>query len=299
MGPAPTACVPLAATSTNVMKTVLYSGSEELKGLALRRDDLFAADATGIVRLAEGTASLERVTTAEVDEVMAADLRLYWVEAGSLFRVDYDAMGEAPELVASGLQTPATLLRHDETNVFYAHAATSSVWRQPIDGSAGVQLVTGASVKDMHVQGGSVFFAAGKAITSIEIESGEDTEIVAAAPRAVLDIDTDGVTLVWSDGVEVFATDVEDRAMPIALTQAGPSATGTGQSRITHLALFGSAIYFADAAGNVGTARLAGASCSLLHAGMGQVRGLAVLDEHTLFANVRVGESSELWAIMH
>jgi len=87
--------------------------------------------------------------------------------------------------------------------------------------------------------------------------------------------------------------------MSVALTQAGPSATGTGQSRITHLALYGTAIYFADAAGNIGTAGLSGATCSLLHTGMGEVRGLVVLDEHKLFVNVRVGESSELWAIMH
>jgi hypothetical protein len=299
MGPAPTACVPMAAATTTVMKMVLHTGSEELMGLALRREDLFAADAMGIVRLAEGTTSLARVTMTQVDEVMAADLRLYWVDASSLFRVDYDAMAEAPELVASGLQAPATLLRHDETNVFYAHASTSSVWRQPIDGTAGAQLVTGASVKDLHVQGGSVFYAAGQAIKSVEIESGEVTDIVTAAPRAVLDIDTNGIELVWSDGVEVFTTDIEDQAMSVALTQAGPSATGSGQSRITHLALHGTAIYFADAAGNIGTAGLSGATCSLLHTGMGEVRGLAVLDEHKLFVNVRVGESSELWAIMH
>jgi hypothetical protein len=253
----------------------------------------------GIVRLSAGSTTLARVTNAEVDEVMAADLRLYWVEAGSLYRVDYDAMGGMPELVASGLRTPATLLRHDENNVFYAHAGTSSVWRQPIDGSAGAQLVAGASVKDLHVQGGSVFYAAGSQIKSAEIESGEVTDIVTAAPRAVLDIDTNGTELVWSDGVEVFAADIDDPEMETPLTQAGPSATGTGQSRITHLALFGSAIYFADAAGNVGTAALSGATCSLLHTGVGEVRGLSVLDEHKLFINVRVGESSELWAIMH
>lgn len=298
-GPTPTACVPMAAATTTVMKTVLYSGSEDLKGLALRREDLFAADALGIVRLTEGATALARVTTAEVVELMAADLRMYWVDASSLYRVDFDAMGEEPELVASGLQTPATLLRHDEENVFYAHVSSSSVWRQPIDGSAGAQLVAGVSVKDLHVQGGSVFYAAGQAIRRVEIKSGQATDIVTTTPRPVLDIDTDGMALVWSDGVEVFSTDVDDPEVSIALTQAGPSAAGAGQSRITQLALHGSAIYFADAAGNLGTAALSGPSCSLLHTGAGQVRGLVVLDEHTLFVNVRVGESSELWAITH
>ena len=203
-----------------------------------------------------------------------------------------------PELVASGLQTPATLLRHDETNVFYVHASSSSVWRQPLDGTAGVQLVMGTSVKDLHVQGGSVFFASGQKVQSIEAMGGGGavSDIVDDAPRIVLDIDTNGVDLVWSDGVELFATSVDDGSMHTPLTQAGPSASGMGQSRIKHMALRGASVVFADNAGNIGTAPINGSTCRLLISEAGDVRALAV-DDDAIYLNVRVGESSELWRI--
>lgn len=296
VGPAPTACVPVAASAAS--KVVRYSGGEALEGLALRRLDLFAWDASGIVRLSEGATALERVTAAAVSEVLPAGLRLYWTDGASLYRVDYDADGAAPERVVEGLRAPATLLRNDETSVFYAHASSSSVWRQPLDGSAGAQLVSGVSAQDLHVHGGGVLYASGSKIERVMVESGAVTTLVAAAPRPVLEIETNGVELVWSDGVEVFAMGLGGAGEAAPLTQAGPSASGVGQSRIKRIVLHGSAVYFADNAGNIGTAALSGSSCALLYAAAGDVRGM-VVDDESVYVNVRVGESSELWALAH
>lgn len=294
MGPQPTACVPTGpmASALGASMTVLYSGTELLEGLAMRRTDLFATDATGILRFSDGATALARVTTASVTEVLAADLRLYWADAGSLYRVDFDADAAMPELVASGLQSPATLLRHDEENVFYAHATTASVWKQPIDGTAGMQLVSAAAA-DLSVAGETLYFASGQAVKRVATEGGTAMDVVSDAPRTITDIDTNGVELVWTDGVEVFGTTTEEGAMDKALTQAGPSATGVGQSRIALLQLHGNAVYFADNAGNIGTALLNGSLCELIAQGAGDVRGLSVDDDY-VYLNVRVSSGSQL-----
>jgi len=298
MGPMPTACVPLIEAAAPTER-VLYEGVEELHGLAHRRSDLFAWDATGIVRLSEGAMQLERVASAQVEEVMAADLRLYWSQGSTLFRIDFDADAGEPELVAMGLQSPPTLLRHDQTNVFYAHASSSSVWQQPIDGSAGTQLAMTAGVNDLLVHGGRLYIASGQSVRRVDLATDEISDVIAQAPRTVLDIETNGPQLVWSDGVAVCSVDLEDPQAPMALTQAGPSATGVGQSRIKQIVLQGSAVFFADTAGNLGSAALSGASCRLLHVGRGDVRGLVVPDGDNIFVNVRAAQSSELWAIAH
>lgn len=292
MGPQPMSCVPTGpmASALGASMTVLYSGTELLEGLSMRRSDLFVTDPTGILRFSEGATALSRVTTASVAEVLAADLRLYWVNAGSLYRVDLDAQAEAPELVASGLQSPATLLRHDEKNVFYA--TTASVWKQPIDGTAGVQLVT-ADAADLSVAGETLYFASGQALKRVATEGGAAMDLVVDAPRTITDIETNGVDLVWTDGVEVFGTTVENAAMDKALTQAGPSATGVGQSRIGLLQLNGNAVYFADNAGNIGKALLNGSLCELIVQGAGDVRGLAVDDDY-VYLNVRASSGSQL-----
>lgn len=294
-GPMPSACVP-ALPAGSLPKTVLYAGSELLEGLSLRRRDLFATDGMGIVRLTDGATALERVTNAQVEEVLPADLRMYWTDAGTLYRIDYDADAEQGEVVASGLQAPATMLRHDETNVFYAHLGSSSVWRQPLDGSAGVQLVTGARVSDLFVQGGSLFFATGTRIARVDAMGGAPRDVVSDAPRAVTDIETDGVDLVWTDGVEIFSSSADEPGSHTGLSQAGPSATGTGQSRIKWLAIHGTSVYFVDNAGNVGAALLNGSACKLLWEGAGEVHGL-VVDDDFIYLNVRVAQSSELWRI--
>jgi hypothetical protein len=282
-----------SASELGASKTVLYSGSEQLEGLAVRRSDLFATDATGIVRLSEGATSLARVTSATVGEVLAADLRLYWIDAGSLYRVDFDADGAVPDLVASGLQSPAKLLRHNEGNVFYA--STASVLRQPLDGAAGVQVVSAAAT-DIAVAGMSLFYASGQTIKRVSTEGGTAQDVVTDAPRAITDIETDSADLVWTDGVEVFGVEVEDGALDKPLTQAGPSATGTGQSRIKLLALQGNAVYFADNAGSIGMALLNGSLCELVASDVGEVHGL-VVDEDAIYVNVRVATGSELWRI--
>jgi hypothetical protein len=294
-GPAPTACVPTgpSLSALGASRTVLYSGSEQLEGLAVRRSDLFATDATGIVRLAENATSLERVTTANVVEVLAADLRLYWMDAGSLYRVDFDADDAAPDLVVAGLQSSATLLRHDETNVFYMSG--SSVWRQPLDGTTGEQVVSAAAT-DLAVAGMSLFYASGQAIKRVSTEGGTAEDVMTGAPRAITDIETNGVDLVWTDGVEVFGIEIADGALDKPLTQAGPSAIGMGQSRIRHLALLGNAVYFADDAGSIGKALLNGSLCELIVAQAGDVRGL-IVDDDSIYVNVRVASGSELWRI--
>lgn len=124
------------------------------------------------------------MTTASAAEVLAADLRLYWVEAGSLYRVDFDADAEAPELVASGLHSPATLLRHDQQNVFYVHAASSSIWRQPIDGSAGMQHVSSGAT-DLAIAGATLYFANGQAVKRVATEGGTAMDVLSDAPRTV------------------------------------------------------------------------------------------------------------------
>lgn len=296
MGPAPTACVPSLAAAGGVQPTMLYAGGEQLKGLALRRNDLFASDGQGIMRLPEGATALERVTTANVTEVLAADLRLYWADAGSLYRVDFDAMAGAPELVASGLQAPATLLQHDEDNVFYANTGSSSVWRQPLDGTAGVQLVMGAAVSDLAIAGGSLYFAVGQAVKRVATDTGAATDVLTDAPRSVTAIDTNGVDLVWTDGVEIFGTEVENAQMHRPLSQAGPSASGAGQSRIKQIVLHDNAVYFVDNAGNVGKALLNGSLCELMLDGLGTVRAIAVSDEY-LYLNKQDGSGSELLRI--
>jgi hypothetical protein len=295
MGPLPTACVPSgpSASELGASKTVLYRGSEQLEGLAVRRSDLFATDATGIVRLSEGATSLARVTTANVGEVLAADLRLYWIDAGSLYRVDFDGDGAMPEVVASGLRSPATLLRHDEANVYYA--STSSVLRQPLDGTAGAQVISAAAT-DLAVAGMSLFYASGQKIQRVSSEGGTAEDVVSDAPRAIADIETDGADLVWTDGVEVFGIALEDGAIDKPLTQAGPSATGTGQSRIKLLALHSNAVYFADNAGNIGKALLNGSLCELVASDVGEVHGL-IVDEDAIYLNVRQASGSELWRI--
>jgi hypothetical protein len=295
MGPAPTSCVPTGplASTLGASKTVLYSGTELLEGLAMRRTDLFATDATGILRLTEGATALARVTTASVAEVLAADLRLYWADAGSLYRVDFDADAEAPELVASGLQSPATLLQHDEENVFYAHETTASIWKQPLDGSAGLQLLS-SDAADLSVAGETLYVASGQAV--LRVATGGNSQamnVLSDAPRTITDIETNGVELVWTDGVEVFGTTTEEGAMDKALTQAGPSATGVGQSRIALLRLHGNAVYFADNAGNIGKALLNGSLCELIAAGAGDVRGLAIDDDY-VYLNVRADGGSQL-----
>ena len=47
------------ASALGASKTVLYSGTELLEGLAMRRTDLFATDATGILRFSEGATALD------------------------------------------------------------------------------------------------------------------------------------------------------------------------------------------------------------------------------------------------
>jgi hypothetical protein len=299
MGPQPTACVPTGpmASALGASMTVLYSGTELLEGLAMRRTDLFATDATGILRFSEGATTLARVTTASVAEVLAADLRLYWADAGSLYRVDFDADAAAPELVASGLQSPATLLRHDEENVFYAHETTASIWKQPLDGTAGMQLIN-ADAADLSVVGATLYFASGQAVKRVATEGGTAMDVVIDAPRTITDIETNGVDLAWTDGVEVFGTTTEEGAMDKALTQAGPSATGVGQSRIKLLQLHGNAVYFVDNAGNIGTALLNGSLCELIAQDAGDVRGFAVDDDY-VYLNVRAATGSQLVRIEH
>jgi hypothetical protein len=294
MGPQPTSCIPMGplASALGASMTELYSGPELLEGLAMRRNDLFATDATGILRFVDGATSLARVTNANVADVLAADLRLYWTDAGSLYRVDFDADAAAPELVVSGLQSPATLLRHDEENVFYAHPASSSVWKQPLDGSAGTQLVSAGAV-DLAVAGATLYFASGQAVKQVATDGGTATDVLSDAPRTIAAIETNGVDLVWTDGVEVFGTTIEDAAMHKALTQAGPSATDAGQSRIALLQLHGNAVYFADSAGNIGTALLNGSLCELIAQDAGDVRGLAVDDDY-VYLNVRESSGSKL-----
>jgi len=81
-----------------------------------------------------------------------------------------------------------------------------------------------------------------------------------------------------------------------ALTQAGPSASGVGQSRIKQLALAGNAVYFADNAGSIGKALLNGSLCELIVQEAGELHGFAV-DDDFVYANVRVAGQSELWRI--
>lgn len=97
----------------------------------------------------------------------------------------------------------------------------------------------------------------------------------------------------WTDGVEVFGTTIEDAAMDKALTQAGPSATGVGQSRIALLQLHRNAVYFADSAGNIGSALLNGSPCELIAQDAGEVRGLVVDDDY-VYLNVRTSSGSKL-----
>lgn len=306
VGPASTACAPIGplASALGATRSILYSGPEELSGLAVRGGALFAIDGTGIVRLAEGGSALERVATAQVDEIHAADLRLYWIENAQVFRASFDGSAQVPELVAMNAQEPATWLQNDETDLYYAHVTSQSVWRQPIDGSAATQLVSAVRVQGMELHGGSLFYAnGGDGIRSVAVEGGDAEDFVIDAPRPVLALDMDGTSLVWTDSTEILGVTDDAPDEIVALSQGGPSLTGASRSRITSFVRLGEDVYFADAAGSVGHASMEdAAACSLLAQHAGEIRALAIDggaagEGAALYVNVRLTGSTELWRL--
>jgi hypothetical protein len=168
---------------------------------------------------------------------------------------------------------------------------------QPLDGSAGVMLLSSVEVQDAALHAGTLFVAdaLSGSVIGVATANGARSTPIASFLRKPRALDAASETLAFSDGLEVFVAPLGGSVAPIALSQAGPAQEGA-RARITRVLIEDESVYFADDGGSLGMAPSDGTSCALVVQQAGVIRGFAV-DEGVVYLHVRQGMMSELWRI--
>lgn len=262
---------------------------------------LFVIDSTdGLLRLQDGAAALElAVASASISEFLVADLNLYWVRAGGLWRISINAVNAGPDPVAMQLGHPASLLRFDADHVYFADTAGHGVFRVTIMDGMVEMLATGADARDLAVQSSFVYVAdaSSKRVQRVPVDSGP---LEVMSPVALSEIDAlavDGTGIYWADDFELVATKPDDPTSRTSLATAGPRGDGS-PAKLVRLELAGKRLYFSDDGGNVGWTELDGKKCGLVVKGAGTLHGSDIdADGENAFLSVETAGAHELWRV--
>jgi hypothetical protein len=295
------ACVPEGPSFDRLgaARSVVYSGPRALGAIAVRRENVLVADAeAGLLRIASGTTTFERVVTASVSEFLAADLNLYWYEDRAIWRASLSATDATPDPVAQNLSGVMSVRAFDETNLYVLDPSAHTIVRLPIAGGAAANLASGVDVDDLELHAGFVYYAdrTSRHVLRVSVDGGESERLTTSAGRALATVATDGTTVHWSDGIAIFATSIEDGSDHTAIGVAGPAAGG-GRSAVQRMRRSDDRLYWSDAANNIGWTAVDGSACALIVAGVPDLRGWDVDELAVYTTSSKDSANRELWRI--
>lgn len=298
----PDACRPDGPTPDQLgaKRSVLYSGPRALGALAERRGQLFVVDsADGLLRLPDGKTELERAVAGAVGEFLVADLNLYWLREGGLWRASISDTNATPDPVAMQLGHQASLLRFDADHLYFADTAARGAFRIAITGGMVETIASGLDVRDQVVQSGFVYLAdaSSKRVRRVMVDGSAPMVMSPAALSEIDALATDGVGLYWADDFELVATKLDDPTSRKSLATAGPRADGS-PARLVRLEVADKRLYFSDDGGNFGWTALDGSKCGLIVKAAGTLNGSDVAaDGKAAFLSLATASAHELWRL--
>jgi hypothetical protein len=300
--PAPadsTGCAPegpsVAALGT--MRAVLYTGPRELAQIAVRRKDVLAADRSdGLLRMSLDTTTFERVAQVPMlATFLAADLSAYWVNGNAIYKASLEATDAAPEMVASGVMHGAQFLAYDEENLYFADS--ESIWKQPLDGSAGTNLHSAIAVQDMKLFGGKLYYSDlySQRVYRVPADGGDAESLAVGMQGTVQAVAADTDSVYWVDDTQIERTMLDSPGEFTTIGQGGSAPLGRG--RVMTMKLIEDRLYWADDVFDIGWTAIDGSACGLVVKGLAGVSGWDVDEDAVYVAVPGAGGGSELWRI--